>query len=107
MALFNFYNQFFKKSSKIEKDFKLIDGNFTKKEAAVVLKDVLDAKINFHKLQKIGELKADNNTVNSLNNYRMQQLIKEKENVKEFLESLELDNCKIQITSTINISIQK
>lgn len=107
MALHKFFKKYSLKSSNIEKNFQLIDGNFTKKEAAIVLKDVLDAKINFHKLQKIGELKADNNTVNSLNNYRMEQLIKEKENVKIFLESLELDNCKIKITSTINISIEK
>ena len=92
-------------SNSILKNFKLIDGSFSKTDALIVLKDIFDAKIKFHKLQSIAKIDVDINNVHSLNNYRMQQLVKEKETMQSFLEALPTSNCDVQITSTINIKV--
>ncbi len=85
---------------------KLIEGKFTKREALNILNSVVDVKINFHKLQRLSRIEGNVQDTCVFDNSRIKELISDKSNAKEFLNSLELGGRALKITSTIHISIE-
>ena len=85
---------------------KLIEGKFTKREALNILNSVVDVKINFHKLQRLSRIEGNVQDTCVFDNSRITELISDKSNAKEFLNSLELGGRALKITSTIHISIE-
>ena len=85
---------------------KLIEGKFTKREALNILNSVVDVKINFHKLQRLSRIEGNVQDTCVFDNSRIKELISDKSNAKEFLNSLELGGHALKITSTIHISIE-
>ncbi|WP_064966441.1 hypothetical protein [Tenacibaculum ovolyticum] len=88
------------------KQLKLIDGKFTKKEVLNIIGDVVNLKINFHKLQRLSRTEGNINDECTYDNSRITELITDKAAMKAFLNSLEDNGCNIKVSSTIHISIE-
>tara|TARA_R110002049_G_scaffold67310_7_gene174973 strand:- start:12894 stop:13214 length:321 start_codon:yes stop_codon:yes gene_type:complete len=86
---------------------KLIEGKFTKKEALNIINDVVNVKINFHKLQRLSRTEGNINDKCTYDNSRITELIDDKADIKSFLRSLEENGRNIKISSTIEISIEE
>ena len=90
----------------LSKTVKLIDGRFNKREALNILNDVLDVKINFHKLQRLAKTEGNINDECKFDNSRILELISDKENTREFLKSIPSEGYNINISSTIHITLE-
>lgn len=90
-----------------DQQLKLIEGKFTKFEALDILNNIVDVKINFHKLQRLSKTEGNINNNCKYDNSRIKELIEGKEITKAFLKSLENNACNIKISSTIHISIEE
>ncbi len=85
----------------------LIDGVFTATEAGDILHAMLDKKINFHKLQRLSRTEGNMDDACEYDNGRIIELIDEKGKLKDFLSSIRSEGCKLEINSTINITVRK
>ena len=90
----------------IDQQLKLIDGKFSRSEALSIINDVVDVKINFHKLQRLAITEGNMNDTCSFDNSRITELIDGKADIKSFLLSLKPNGCNIKISSTINITVE-
>lgn len=90
----------------LSKTIKLIEGRFNKREALNILNDVLDVKINFHKLQRLARTEGNINDDCVFDNSRILELISDKNKTKEFLKFLESEGYNINISSTIQITVE-
>ncbi len=88
------------------KQLKLIDGKFTKSEVLNIIGDVVNLKINFHKLQRLSRTEGNINDECTYDNSRITELITDKAAMKAFLNSLEDNGRNIKVSSTIHISIE-
>jgi hypothetical protein len=91
----------------VNQKLKLIEGKFTKREALSIINNVVDVKLNFHKLQRLSITEGNMNDKCVYDNSRITELINEKADIKAFLTSLEGNDCNIKISSTIHISVEK
>ncbi|WP_435416142.1 hypothetical protein [Polaribacter aestuariivivens] len=94
------------KSEKVNQQLKLIEGKFTKREALSIINNVVDVKINFHKLQRLSKTEGNINDACKYDNSRITELIDDKADIKAFLMALETNKCNIKISSTINITVE-
>ena len=94
------------KPERLKKQLKLIEGKFTKREALNVINNVLDVKINFHKLQRLSKREGNEKSDCVYDNSRIFELLEDKESIKSFLVSLEDSGCTIKISSTIHITVE-
>jgi hypothetical protein len=94
------------KSERLKKQLKLIEGKFTKREALDVINNVIDVKINFHKLQRLSIREGNEKSDCVYENSRIFDLLEDKERIKLFLLSLKDSGCNIKISSTINITVK-
>jgi hypothetical protein len=85
---------------------KLIEGVFTKREAVDIINNVVDVKINFHKLQRLSITEGNMHDKCNYDNSRITELIKDKAEVKAFLMSLETNGANIKISSTVHILVE-
>jgi hypothetical protein len=92
--------------STIGQHLKLIEGVFTKREAIDIINNVVDVKINFHKLQRLSITEGNIHDKCTYDNSRITELIKDKAEVKAFLMSLEANGANIKISSTVHISVE-
>ncbi|WP_299670939.1 hypothetical protein [uncultured Polaribacter sp.] len=96
-----------KMNESLEQQLKLIEGKFTKREALSIINNVVDVKINFHKLQRLSKTEGNMNDACVYDNSRITELISDKAAMKAFLSSLESNGYNIKISSTIHISVEK
>jgi hypothetical protein len=89
-----------------EQQLKLIEGSFSKREALNIINNVVDVKINFHKLQRLSKTEGNINDECTFDSARITELINAKADMKAFLMSLEANGYNIKIASTIHISIE-
>ncbi|WP_298323041.1 hypothetical protein [uncultured Dokdonia sp.] len=85
----------------------LIDGVFTATEAGDILHAMLDKKINFHKLQRLSRTEGNIGDACEYDSGRIIELIDEKGKLKDFLNSVRADGSKLEIKSTVQISLKK
>jgi hypothetical protein len=90
----------------MDQQLKLIEGTFSKREALDIICNVVDVKINFHKLERLSKREGNVNDACTYDNTRITELIKDKSDIKAFLASLEANGCNIKISSTIHISVE-
>jgi Na+/H+ antiporter NhaB len=96
--------------SKVEvktQSLKLIEGEFTKSEALSIVNNVVDVKVNFHKIQRLSKTEGNINDACTYDNSRITELLRDKEEVKAFLRSLESKGCNIKISSTVTITVEE
>lgn len=91
----------------VSQQFKLIEGKFTKREAVSIINNVVDVKINFHKLQRLSRTEGNRNDACEYDNSRITELINDKADMKAFLKSLDVEGYNIKISSTVHISLEK
>lgn len=94
------------KSGRLKKQLKLIEGKFNKREALDVINNVIDVKINFHKLHRLSIREGNEKNDCVYDNSRIFDLLEDKERIKLFLLSLEDSGCNIKISSTIHITVE-
>ena len=90
----------------MDQQLKLIEGTFSKREALDIISNVVDVKINFHKLERLSKREGNVNDACTYDNIRITELIKDKADIKAFLASLEANGCNIKISSTVHISVE-
>lgn len=84
--------------------YNLIKGEFSAKEAQEILMQLYTNKIKFH--QRDVFAKEERNDGNStLSKNRIEELILEKEKIKDFLSNQEIADKKIMINADIQIDI--
>jgi hypothetical protein len=91
----------------VNQQLKLIEGKFTRGEALSIINNVVDVKLNFHKLQRLSITEGNMDDKCVYDNSRITELINDKADIKAFLSSLEGNDCNIKISSTIHISVEK
>lgn len=91
-----------KKTQKIN----LIEGDFTASEAADIINDVLKVKINFHKIQRLSITEGNNENKCEFDSERIEELLNEQRIAKEFFSQARIQGKKLNMTSTINITIE-
>lgn len=90
-----------------QKSIQLIEGTFTKGEALTIINDVLNVKINFHKIQRLSKTEGNSNDKCLYDNSRITELMIDKKETKAFLRALESKGQNIKISSTINITLKE
>jgi hypothetical protein len=81
----------------------LIEGLFTPSEASDILLDIIDKKINFHKLQMLKIFEGNHDDPCNYDHGRLDELKMEKERLKEIIRDVRQAGKKMKIKSEINI----
>jgi len=89
-----------------KKTLKLIDGTFNKREALNIINNVVDVKVNFHKVHRLSIQEGNENDECKFDNGRIKELMADKKDVKAFLRALESKGQNIKISSTITIELE-
>lgn len=86
--------------TKEKKEFTLIDSTFSPIEAHYVLSDLITSKINYHKVDDFSQhIRYDRDSQHSKD--RIEQLRKNKEELKEFTEVAKANGVNLVIKSTV------
>lgn len=67
------------------KEIKLIDNTLNKSEAKFLLSDLIDTKLNFHKLRRLQATEGDQNADTEFDDQRIKELEKAKRTLHETL----------------------
>ena len=95
------------KEINLDQEIKLIEGTFTASEATDIVNAVLDAKINFHKLQRLSRTEGNASDICSYDNGRINQLIEAKYDAKAYFKDARLKGKKLTIESIITIKVEE
>ena len=89
-----------------KKDFKLIDSTFSPNEANAVLTNLINSKINYHKLDDFSNfVRNDRNIEHSKK--RISELNETKEQMKSFIDLANHNGSNLIIKSIISIEFTK
>ena len=92
---------------KHNQSIQLVDGTFTASEALDVITSLIDQKINFHKLQRISWYEKNENCETEYPDGRIEELMREKEIAKSFLNPVRGTNAKIRIDGILKIEVEE
>jgi hypothetical protein len=92
--------------TQVAQKVKLIEGQFNASEASDLITSLINEKINFHKIQRLGQLIHDDSIDVEESRERIAKLTKEKMDVKEFIANARVNGRKIAIKSHIEISYE-
>lgn len=81
----------------------LIEGTFTSSEAADLINEMVDVKLNFHKLHRIAVTEGNENESCEEDNDRIEELTKCKIENREYLKEAKKSNRKFRVTSVVHI----
>lgn len=93
-------------SKKTAQKINLIDGIFTTSEAAHIINEVLDVKINFHKLQRLTRTEGNQNDACKYDSGRIDELMAEQIIAKNFFSQARLEGKKLKMKSVIQITLE-
>lgn len=96
-----------KKETVEEQKITLIDGTFNPSDAADIINAVLDVKINFHKLKRLSIIEGNSEDLCEYDSGRIHELLKAKEAAKQFFKDVRLQGQKLNIDSSITISVKE
>ncbi len=88
-------------STAIAHDLKLIEGEFTPSEALDIINGLIKQKINFHKVHRLSMFEGDVNCDTSIDDNRVSQLLKSKEDFKAFYNEAKTLNKNVKISGTL------
>jgi hypothetical protein len=83
----------------------LVKGDFTPSETSDIITRLINEKINFHKLQKLQMWEGNHKCKTDQLDIRIGELEKEKENAREFINSLKDLGKNLKINGTLEISV--
>jgi hypothetical protein len=99
-----------KESTKTEKatqKIQLVKGEFTPSEASHVIVNLIDEKINFHKIQRLQIWEGNHKCKTDQLDGRIKELEEEKRIAKEFINSLRASGQNLKINGVIEITVAK
>ncbi len=99
-----------KEVAQIEKkmqQIQLVKGEFTPSEASHVIMNLIDEKINFHKIQRLQIWEGDDQCKTDHLDGRIQELEKEKEIARKFISNSRTLGKNLKINGTLEISETK
>jgi hypothetical protein len=92
--------------SKVIQKIQLVEGNFTASEASDIVSALIKEKINFHKLQRLGQLIHDETIDGQESRERIEVLMNERKIAKEFISKARVNGRKIKIHGTLEITYE-
>ncbi|MFD0860601.1 hypothetical protein ACFQ1M_00150 [Sungkyunkwania multivorans] len=92
-------------TTKVLHKVQLVDGMFTPSEASDVINNLIDVKINFHKLHRLSMREGDEHCNTSYDDGRLSQLLAEKEEFKAVYREAKLSGKTVRINGIINVEI--
>lgn len=87
------------------KTAKLIQGNFSPNEAREILLNMVDSKINFHKIKSLSSL-VRSNQPNKESEQRIKELKEAREQILGLISTAKEQDSTLRIDSTINVSLE-
>ncbi len=82
---------------------KLVDGIFTPSQANDIIRDLIEAKINYHKLSRLSLTEGNHDDEAPYDNRRLDELLIEKKRLIEAVKQARETGKKIKLTSLIDI----
>lgn len=92
---------------KVTQKIQLVKGEFTPSEASHIIMNLIDEKINFHKLQRLQMWEGNHKSKTDQLDGRIQELEKEKEIAKKFINSIRGLGQNLSINGVLEISVSK
>ncbi len=96
-----------KKTEKVSQKIQLVKGEFTPSEASHIIMNLIDEKINFHKIQRLQIWEGDHKCKTDQLDGRIAELEKEKVIAKEFINSTRDLGQNLKINGILEISVAK
>ncbi len=87
------------------KKVQLVDNVFTPQEASDIVTNLINEKINFHKLQRLSQWEGDVNSDTSFDDNRVVKLTKESQTFKKICQEAKINGQKIKINGVLEIEI--
>lgn len=92
-------------ATKVIHKVQLVDGEFTAQEASEVVNALLNEKISFHRLHRLGMNEANMDCDTSLDGSRIDELKQEKEDFKTFYAEALANGKKVRISGKLDVEI--
>ena len=89
----------------VTQEIQLVKGTFTPSEASHIIVNLIDQKINFHKLQRLQIWEGNHVCKTEGLDGRIQELEKEKEIAREFIKSTRSSGQNLRIDGVLKISL--
>ena len=96
-----------KQTEKVIQKVELVKGEFTPSEASHIITNLIDEKINFHKVQRLQIWEGNHQCKTDSLDGRIQELEKEKEIAREFIKSIRGLGQNLMINGTLEITVAK
>ncbi len=93
------------KSAAVLHKVNLINGKFTPAEASEIINSLIDKKINFHKIQRLGLTEGNHNHECPYDNSRINELLEEKKQLKAVLIDALKNGKELILEGPISIKI--
>lgn len=90
----------------VKQKVNLVEGEFTPSEAADVINDLINVKINFHKLQRLSECIHDECAETGYTDGRVSELMNEKKIAKQFIREARAQGKNVRINGSLEITIE-
>lgn len=90
---------------KATQNVQLVNGNFTPSEASHIIMNLIDEKINFHKIQRLQIWEGNHICRTEQLDGRIKELEKEKEKTREFINKTRSLGKDLKINGILEISI--
>ena len=85
----------------------LVEGQFTADQAGQVITSLLDQKINFHKLNRLGMWIGNHSVDTEYTDLRIKELELEKEVAKELIKEARESGHQLRINGTLEVTFVK
>jgi hypothetical protein len=92
-------------TEKETKKIQLVKGEFTPSEASHIITSLIDEKINFHKIQRLQMWEGNHRCKPDELNGRIEELEKEKEITRAFINSMRGLGKNLKIDGTLKITV--
>lgn len=96
-----------KQEPTITQKIQLVNGIFTPTEAAQVILNLIEQKINFHKIQRLQKWEANHNFNTETIDRRIKELKKEKRIAQEFMDQSNAAGKDVKINGVVELSYTK
>ena len=95
------------KTKKTRQKIQLVKGEFTPSEASHIIMNLIDEKINFHKIQRLQIWEGNHKCETDELDGRIEELQKEKEIAREFINNTRSLGQKLMINGILDITVAK
>jgi hypothetical protein len=94
-------------TTEVLQKIRLVDGQFTPSEASDVVSSLINEKINFHKIQRLGMFIHDEDQDAAELNGRVQELIEERKKAKAIIAEARAKGYNVKINGILEITFEK